>query len=104
MLNITRNASIDVLRSKSYQNNQKNQSITDQTDFGSAGKSLSLNVDNIGVHKVLGKLKEEHRVLIELAYFKGYTQDEIAQMLSIPLGTVKTRIRNALIQLREHLS
>jgi RNA polymerase sigma-70 factor, ECF subfamily len=103
MLNITRNASIDVLRSKSYQNNQKNQSITDQTEFSGAGNNQSLNVDGIGVHKMLGKLKDEHRVLIELAYFKGYTQDEIAQMLSIPLGTVKTRIRTALMQLREHL-
>ena len=52
---------------------------------------------------MLEKLKEEQRVLIELAYFKGYTHEEIAELEKIPLGTVKTRIRNALIQLRELL-
>jgi RNA polymerase sigma-70 factor, ECF subfamily len=103
MLNITRNAAIDVLRSKSYQNSQKNQSISDQTDFDIGGKTSQLNIDNIGVRKVLEKLKADHRVLIELAYFKGYTHEEIAEIQSIPLGTVKTRIRSALIQLREHL-
>ena len=66
-------------------------------------KTSQLNVDNIGVRKVLEKLKVEQRVLIELAYFKGYTHEEIAEIESIPLGTVKTRIRSALIQLREHL-
>jgi RNA polymerase sigma factor (sigma-70 family) len=103
MLNITRNASIDVLRSKSFQNSQKNQSISDSNEFDSGGKISQLNVDNIGVRKVLEKLKPEQRVLIELAYFKGYTHEEIAEIESIPLGTVKTRIRNALIQLREYL-
>jgi DNA-directed RNA polymerase specialized sigma24 family protein len=48
-------------------------------------------------------LKTEHRVLIDLAYFKGYTHEEIAELESLPLGTVKTRIRSALIQLREYL-
>ncbi|RZL09056.1 MAG: sigma-70 family RNA polymerase sigma factor [Pedobacter sp.] len=103
MLNITRNAAIDVLRSKSYQNSQKNQSISDHTEYDLGGKTSQLNVDNIGVRKVLEKLKIEQRTLIELAYFKGYTHEEIAEIESIPLGTVKTRIRSALVQLREHL-
>ncbi|RZK66756.1 MAG: sigma-70 family RNA polymerase sigma factor, partial [Pedobacter sp.] len=103
MLNIARNASIDVLRSKSYQNSQKNQSITDHPVFESEGNSSQLNVDNIGVRKVLEKLKPEQRILVELAYFKGYTHEEIAEITSTPLGTVKTRIRNALIHLREQL-
>lgn len=103
MLNIARNASIDVLRSKSYQNSQKNSSISDSLDSGFAGQLMPANIDNIGLKKTLEKLKKEQRVLIELAYFKGYTHEEIATIEDIPLGTVKTRIRNALIQLREHL-
>jgi len=101
MLNISRNAAIDMLRSKSYQNNQKNQEITDSV-YGS-GQVVETGIDSIGLTKVLEKLRPEQRVLIELAYFKGYTQDEIAHIEDIPLGTVKTRIRNALLQLRQLL-
>ena len=103
MLNIARNASIDTLRSKSYQNAQKNQELPDNVYIGASNQTTQQNVDNIGLKKVLEKLKPEHRVLIELAYFKGFTHEEIAGMMSIPLGTVKTRIRNALLQLREYL-
>jgi RNA polymerase sigma factor (sigma-70 family) len=102
MLNIARNASIDTLRSKSYQNSQKNQELPDNV-YKVANQTTQLNVDNIGLKKVLEKLKPEHRVLVELAYFKGFTHEEIAEMMAIPLGTVKTRIRNALLQLREYL-
>jgi len=101
MLNISRNASIDMLRSKSYQNSLKNQEITD-TVYGNDLVTQPA-IDSIGLGRFLGKLRPEHRVLIELAYFKGYTQEEIAEIEDIPLGTVKTRIRNALLQLKEYL-
>lgn len=103
MLNIARNASIDALRSRNYQNSRRNRSFPEKTDtlgFASVGEP---NIDNIGLRKTLGKLRNDHRILIELAYFKGYTHEEIAEIENIPLGTVKTRIRNALLQLREHL-
>jgi RNA polymerase sigma factor (sigma-70 family) len=103
MLNISRNASIDMLRSKGYQNSQKNQELPDNVYKGIVSQITQQNVDNIGLKKVLEKLKPEHRVLVELAYFKGFTHEEIAEIMSIPLGTVKTRIRNALLQLREYL-
>ncbi len=103
MLNIARNASIDFLRSKAYQNSKKNQELPDAFDANIAGQSTQMNTDNIGLKKILQTLKAESRVLIDLAYFKGYTHEEIAEIEEIPLGTVKTRIRTALIQLREHL-
>ncbi|HTB25988.1 MAG TPA: sigma-70 family RNA polymerase sigma factor [Puia sp.] len=101
MLNISRNASIDMLRSKGYMNSQKNQEIADNV-YGN-DQVTQTNIDGIGLTKFLEKLKPEQRVLIELAYFKGYTHEEIAQIEDIPLGTVKTRIRNALLQLRVYL-
>jgi RNA polymerase sigma-70 factor (ECF subfamily) len=100
MLNISRNASIDMLRSRSYQKNQKNQEITDNVY---SINQTETTFDSIGLSKFMGKLRPEQRVLIELAYFKGYTHDEIAQLEGIPLGTVKTRIRSALLQLREFI-
>lgn len=103
MLNIARNASIDTLRSKTYQNDRKNQPMPGAVDEQISGQTAQMNIDNIGFRKVLGQLKEDQRVLIDLAYFKGYTHEEIATLQNIPLGTVKTRIRNALIQLRGFL-
>lgn len=102
MLNVTRNLSIDTVRSKSFQNNLKNQELPEGASTESNGY-VQQDVDNIGLKKVIEKLKKEQRVLIDLAYFKGYTHEEIAEIEGLPLGTVKTRIRSALIQLREHL-
>lgn len=103
MLNVARNLAIDMLRSKAYQNNQKNQDLPDSVYFDKGGAVTQQNVDNIGLRKIVAKLKAEHRVLIDLAYFKGYTHEEIAEIESLPLGTVKTRIRTALTQLRAYL-
>ena len=103
MLNIARNASIDILRSKGFQNSRKNRAFPENEDGILAGTVTSLNTDLIGLRKLLESLKPEQRTLIELAYYKGYTHDEIAEMEGIPLGTVKTRIRSALIQLRNLL-
>ncbi|MBO9657901.1 MAG: sigma-70 family RNA polymerase sigma factor, partial [Chitinophagaceae bacterium] len=98
MMNIARNASIDKIRSRTYQDSLKNHSIPENADasFPATGPQ----VDDVGLRKVLHQLKEEHRVLVDLSYFQGYTHDEISKALNIPLGTVKTRIRSALIQLR----
>jgi RNA polymerase sigma factor (sigma-70 family) len=99
MLNIARNAAIDQIRSRGFQNSRQNQELTENV-HDQAG-SAEIKTDQIGLKKVVYSLKQEYRVLVELSYFQGYTQDEIAKMLNIPLGTVKTRLRTALIQLRE---
>lgn len=56
------------------------------------------------VHGALTQLSAELRQLIELAYFSGLSHSEIAAALGQPLGTVKTRIRSAMTQLRERLA
>jgi RNA polymerase sigma-70 factor, ECF subfamily len=55
------------------------------------------------VHRALEALPEKERAVIEVAYWRGLSQSEIAQLLGIPLGTVKTRTRSALARLAEEL-
>ena len=55
------------------------------------------------VHRALAELPEQERRLIELAYWGGLSQSEIAEFLDIPLGTVKTRTRSALSRLADVL-
>ena len=101
MINISRNAGIDTLRSKSYNTQKQNRELTEHV-YIAAGVT-NTETDKIGLRKIVSNLKEDHKVLVELAYFQGYTQDEISKLLNIPLGTVKTRLRSALIQLKEFL-
>ncbi|WP_235992201.1 RNA polymerase sigma factor [Taishania pollutisoli] len=106
MINISRNTAIDYLKSKGYQNEQKNQSISIFVSKDEARLSAGMNnpadkdADLIGMNTIINGLKPEWRELIELAYFQGYSQSEIAEMLDIPIGTVKTRTRNALLELK----
>ncbi len=102
MINLARNTAIDYVRSKAYQNEQKNQSIPEYVSDSERYATTS-EVDHIGVKGILDQLKVEWRELIDLAYYKGYTQQEIADRLDIPIGTVKTRTRNALIELKKLL-
>lgn len=101
MLNICRNAAIDKTRSKAFQQTQKQLPLVDGE---SIQPSVKPGVDEYGLKTVLLQLKEEHRLLIDLSYFQGYTHEQIAKALDMPLGTVKTRIRTALTQLRTLLS
>jgi RNA polymerase sigma factor (sigma-70 family) len=98
MLNVARNAAIDKVRSRSFQQGLKQKSLD-------TGNELHHPVvrqvgEDIGLKRVLLKLKDEQRQLIDLSYYQGFTHDQIAKALNIPLGTVKTRLRSALSQLR----
>ena len=100
MLNIARNAAIDKIRSRPYQDNLKNQPLAENVNTNTANSVVNADVNDVGLKKLINKLKQEYRVVIDLSYFQGFTHEEISKLLDIPLGTVKTRIRSALIQLR----
>ena len=101
MLNIARNASIDKTRSRQFQQGLRQEVLTnnEMPDY-----AVRPGIDDYGLKKVLYKLKGEHRMLIDLSYYQGFTHEQIAKALNMPLGTVKTRIRSALTQLRTLLT
>lgn len=104
MLNIARNAAIDATRSKQFRQGSQIRSIEDSVSTVNRQSKIITPVDHIGIKDVLDKLKDEHRIIIDMLYFGGYTQEEVSQELNMPLGTVKTRSRAAIQHLRELLN
>ncbi len=103
MLNLARNLSIDTLRSKGYKKQSKISSDENSVyHYGDSSYGAS-SFDAMGIRNQLTLLKPDQKTIIEMSYFGGYTQDEIAKELEIPLGTVKTRMRAAMIELRKRL-
>lgn len=102
MLNIVRNLAIDVLRSREYQMTSGSvQMETEQLERVAA--STRTDVDHIGLTEVLNTLPDSQRDVLELLYYQGYTQVEVAKKLDIPLGTVKSKVRLGMKALRKKL-
>lgn len=100
LLKIAHNYTLDVIKSAQYQKTKKVVDIEYHVDKGFE----QMNVETMGLQKIVSEMKEDYRQIIDLAYFKGFTQQEIADELGIPIGTVKTRSRNALILLKKIVS
>ena len=101
LINIARNSAIDSLRVKDYKLKSQIRNIDDSVNRINKQYSFSIHPDHIGLKALVDKMKPEYKLLIDKLYFEGYTQEEAAEELNIPLGTVKTRIRSAISQLRE---
>lgn len=104
MINIARNQAIDKTRSREISKDQKTGAIDNVVGRLDAASYEEQAIDSIGVKDVLKELTAEQQFVIEYLYFKGYTQSELAEEFNIPLGTVKTRLRLAMQQLRKRLS
>ncbi len=100
LLNIARNTAIDTIRTSHYRRRDNTQPI-DQSLQNNHHYSESMNIDQIGLQKEVNNLDEKYRVIIDLIYFSGYTQREVVEELGIPLGTVKTRLKIGLRELRK---
>ena len=103
ILNIARNTSIDKLRSKSFNNSQKNLSSDNFVHLLDDSNKLTNKIDTIGIEDFVKKLKPKCIQIIDLLFFKGYTQQEASDELEIPLGTVNTQNRNCINDLRNFL-
>ena len=103
ILNIARNAAIDKTRSKNFKKAKQNLNSDFFVDIIESHDSLDNQTDAIGIKGFVSKLAEKCKEVIELLYFKGYTQKEASETLEMPIGTIKTRNRNCINELRNML-
>lgn len=100
---IARRIALDFVRSAEYLGGQMIQST--EILVSTEAKTLeTAQLDHIGLDTVIGKLNPQLKQVIDLQYFMGFTQQEVSEELGLPLGTVKSRTRAALLELRRHLN
>lgn len=100
MYRIARNRAIDVRRSTDFKVQEKSDDITGFVDmFESEGNQE----DYIGLSGVLNEIGAMCKKLIQLNFFMGYSHAEISEKEEMPLGTVKTRLRNCLLSIKDKL-
>jgi RNA polymerase sigma-70 factor (ECF subfamily) len=72
-------------------------------DYDNVAETVEVRVEHERVSKALARLTELQRQAVTLAYYGGYSHSEVATILSVPIGTVKTRLRDGMIRLRDEL-
>jgi len=101
MSRLAKNMAIDQVRRKSHVNTSKHVDIEEKVGDIDQKLSYKINTDIIGIRKLTTAMNPMQRLLLNMVYFEGYTHTEIAEELNLPLGTVKSRIRFALLELRK---
>jgi RNA polymerase sigma-70 factor (ECF subfamily) len=109
LLSITHNLSIDEIRKRNRRPQRADSAEPEQLLAGVSDESVNVE-DEVWLGSIrqsilaaLEQLPDAQRRPIEMAYFQGLTQREIAEMLGEPLGTIKTRMRLGMLKLREYL-
>ena len=72
-------------------------------EYDEVSEAVEVRLEQQAVRRCLGGLTELQREAVQLAYYGGYTYKEVGELLDVPLGTVKTRLRDGLIRLRDCL-
>ena len=74
-----------------------------ETDYDQVSETVEIRIEHERVKRAMARLTELQREAITLAYYGGYSHTEVAEILSVPLGTVKTRLRDGMIRLRDEM-
>ncbi|KAA5538848.1 RNA polymerase sigma factor [Adhaeribacter rhizoryzae] len=102
MVTIARHVAIDKIRSPAYRQGRQNLALV-STDEDRLAAITSFKPECIWVKELTAILSADQRQVVDLLYFEGYSHIEVAKVLALPLGTVKTRVRRALQILRKLL-
>jgi RNA polymerase sigma-70 factor (ECF subfamily) len=104
LYNISRNVCIDYLRSKTFKNTKAANLSEDMGALFGENLFAENQVETIGLKQLLDRLRKDEKDVIQVIYFNGFTQKEAAELLCLPLGTVKTRVNMAIKKLRRYFN
>jgi RNA polymerase sigma-70 factor, ECF subfamily len=94
---------VDRVRSERSHAEREMRSATAVIDYDEVTEAVEASLERERVQRCLASLTELQRECVSLAYYGGYTYAEVAELLGVPAGTVKTRMRDGLIRLRDCL-
>lgn len=100
MMRIARNGAINHINSKSSRQ-AKNIQSDDNLVYLSDNYQSVKKLENFDMKGAVNRLELKYRSIVDLIYFQGYTQKEVSDQLNLPLGTVKSRIKIALRELKK---
>ena len=102
VFSIARNTAIDKVRTGKFKAQQTSKTI-DETVYNNVALSEEMKMEDVGLRRTLFQLDKKYRDIVDLLYLQGYTQREAVDILGIPLGTLKTRAKTAIRELRRLL-
>jgi RNA polymerase sigma-70 factor, ECF subfamily len=103
VLTLAHRRAVDRVRSEQASALREQRMARPEVDYDMVAESVAARLDAERVRRCLGSLTELQRESISLAYYQGRTYREVAGLLNVPVGTVKTRMRDGLIRLRDCL-
>ncbi|MBD8505721.1 ECF RNA polymerase sigma factor SigK [Hoyosella sp. G463] len=104
-LTLAHRRAIDRVRSAQASTDREHRSamLSERREYDEVSEAVDASMERHQVQRCLGSLTELQRESVMLAFYQGYTYPEVASLLKVPLGTVKTRMRDGLIRLRDCL-
>ncbi|MFZ0190343.1 MAG: ECF RNA polymerase sigma factor SigK [Streptosporangiaceae bacterium] len=102
-LTIAHRRAVDRVRSETASSRREERAAVDHSSLDDVAEVVAATLDRQRVRRCLDGLTELQRESIKLAYYGGYSYPQVARLLGVALGTVKTRIRDGLIRMRDCL-
>lgn len=103
VMTIVHRRAVDRVRSEEAASDRESRAHREETAYDEVSELVTDRMQAERVRRCLGSLTDLQRDSVQLAYYRGLTYREVAELLHVPLGTIKTRLRDGLIRLRDCL-
>jgi RNA polymerase sigma-70 factor, ECF subfamily len=103
VMTLAHRRAVDRVRSVQKESERERRTATASVPYDEVSEAVESSLEHERVRRCLNSLTDVQRESVTLAYYRGYTYGQVASLLGVPTGTVKTRMRDALIRLRDCL-